>query len=137
MYVHRTYTGMYYVVCTMYIVHRTYIIDTYSTDIYDAPWYDVHRRLHRLHTDKYYIRLSTQNTTIAIIDEKKYPHRHIGVLVDSIDDLPDEGLRMEHRDGTVGVYTVDPEGNMIEFIYYTEELKPQFVTYGYTKADSE
>ena len=100
-----------------------------------AKWYQDTIDAKVTHTDKYYIRLSTQNTTIAIIDEKKYPHRHIGVLVDSLDDLPDEGLRMEHRDGTVGVYTVDPEGNMIEFIYYTEELKPQFITYGYTKTD--
>ena len=102
-----------------------------------AKWYQDTIGAEVTHTDKYYIRLSTQNTTIAIIDEKKYPHRHIGVLVDSIKDLPDEGLRIEHRDGTIGVYTVDPEGNMIEFIYYTEELRPKFVTYGYTKTDSE
>ena len=100
-----------------------------------ARWYQHTIGAKVTHTDKYYIRLSTQNTTIAIIDEKKYPHRHIGVLVDSIHDLPNEGLRMEHRDGTIGVYTTDPEGNMIEFIYYTEELRSQFVTYGYTKTD--
>ena len=62
--------------------------------------------------------------------------RVVGVLVESIEDLPEQGLRMEHRDGTIGVYTTDPEGNMIEFIYYTEELRPQFVTYGYSKTDS-
>ena len=56
-----------------------------------AKWYQDTIGAEVTHTDKYYIRLSTQNTTIAIIDEKKYPHRHIGVLVDSIDDLPDEG----------------------------------------------
>ena len=102
-----------------------------------ALWYQERLGAVVSHTDKWYIRLTMDNTTIAIIDEKKYPHRHVGVLVDSIDDLPNEGLRMEHRDGTIGVYTVDPEGNMIEFIYYTEELRPQFVTYGYTKTDSE
>ena len=54
-----------------------------------------------------------------------------------IKDLPNDGTRVEHRDGTVGVYCQDPEGNCIEFIYYTEELRPDFVTYGYTKTDSE
>ena len=101
-----------------------------------ASWYQERLGAVVSHTDQWYIRLSMDNTTIAIIDEKKYPHRHIGVLVDSLDDLPSEGLRVEHRDGTIGVYTTDPEGNMIEFIYYTEELRPQFVTYGYTKSDS-
>jgi len=102
-----------------------------------ASWYEETLGAVVSHTDKYYIRLTMENTTIAIIDEKKYPHRHIGVLVDSYDDLPKEGLRVEHRDGTVGVYTVDPEGNMTEFIYYTDDLKPQFVTYGYTKPNSQ
>ena len=101
-----------------------------------ASWYQERVGAVVAHTDQYYIPLTMDSTTIAIIDEKKYPHRHVGVLVDSLKDLPDEGLRMEHRDGTIGVYTVDPEGNMVEFIYYTEELRPQFVTYGYSKTDS-
>ena len=100
-----------------------------------SKWYQDNIGAKVTHTDRWYIRLTTENTTIAIIDEKKYPHRHIGVLVDSIDNLPEQGLRVEHRDGTVGVYTVDPEGNMIEFIYCTKQLRPQFVTYGYATRD--
>ena len=100
-----------------------------------SKWYQDNIGAEVTHTDKYYIRLTTQNTTIAIIDEKKYPHRHVGVLADSLDNLPSEGLRVEHRDGTIGVYVVDPEGNMVEFIYYTKQLRPQFVTYGYATRD--
>lgn len=98
-----------------------------------AKWYQEKIGAKVTHTDKHYIRLSTTNSTIAIIDKNKYPYNHVGVLVDSLEDLPDDGTRVEHRDGTVGVYCEDPEGNYIEFIYYTEELRPQFLTYGYTK----
>ena len=59
-----------------------------------ALWYQEKLGAVVSHKDIYYIRLTMQNTTIAIIDEKKYPHRHVGVLVDSIDDLPDQGLRI-------------------------------------------
>jgi catechol-2,3-dioxygenase len=102
-----------------------------------SEWYQKNIGAIVTHEDKFYIRLSTSNTTIAIIDKNRYPYNHIGILIDSMDDLPDDGTRVEHRDGTIGVYCQDPEGNCIEFIYYTEELRPQFVTYGYTKTDSE
>ena len=109
-----------------------------ADDIYKvAKWYQDTIGAEVTHEDKYYIRLTTKNTTIAIIDKNRYPKNHIGILVDSLDDLPDDGTRVEHRDGTVGVYCEDPEGNFIEFIYYTEELRPQFVTYADPTADSK
>ena len=101
-----------------------------------AKWYQDTIGAEVTHQDKYYIRLTTNNTTIAIIDMNRYPKNHIGILVGSLEELPKDGARVEHRDGTVGVYCEDPEGNFIEFIYYTEELRPQFVTYGHTKTDS-
>ena len=102
-----------------------------------SKWYQEKIGAKVTHTDQYYIRLTTDNSTIAIIDKNRYPYNHVGILVESMDNLPDDGTRVEHRDGTIGVYCQDPEGNCIEFIYYTEELRPQFVTYGYTKTDSE
>jgi catechol-2,3-dioxygenase len=89
------------------------------------------------HTDTHYVRLTTSNSTIAIIDKNKYPCNHIGVLVDSLDDLPEDGKRIEHRDGTVGVYCEDPEGNFVEFIYYTEDLRQEFLTYAHTTRNGE
>lgn len=102
-----------------------------------SKWYQEKIGAVITHEDKFYIRLTTDNTTIAIIDKNKYLYNHVGILVESIEDLPDDGTRVEHRDGTIGVYCEDPEGNQIEFIYYTKELRPLFVTYGYSKTDSE
>ena len=67
--------------------------------------------------------MSFNNTTIALIDENRYPCNHIGILVENIKDLPSSGRRVEHRDGTIGVYVEDPFGNVVEFIYYSKELK--------------
>jgi catechol-2,3-dioxygenase len=100
-----------------------------------AEWYQKTIGAKITHTDKHYVRLSTNNSTIALIDKNKYPYNHIGVLVDSLDDLPEGENRVEHRNGTVGVYCEDPEGNYVEFIYYTEELRSTFVTYAYAKKD--
>jgi len=100
-----------------------------------AEWYQNTIGAKITHTDKHYIRLSTNNSTIALVDKNKYPYNHIGVLVDSLDHLPEGGKRIEHRNGTVGVYCKDPEGNYVEFIYYTEELRPTFLTYAYAKND--
>ena len=98
-----------------------------------SKWYVEKTNAEIMHMDLYYVRLKLNNTTIAIIDEVKYPHNHIGVLVDSLEDLPSDGTRVEHRDGTIGVYCEDPEGNFLEFIYYTEELRSQFLTYASPK----
>ncbi len=102
-----------------------------------AEWYEKSIGAKITHTDKHYIRLSTNNSTIALIENNKYPYNHFGVLVDALSDLPEGGERIEHRNGTVGVYQQDPEGNYVEFIYYTEELRPQFLTYAHTKINSK
>ena len=97
-----------------------------------ASWYQESINAEITHVDSFYIRLSTENNTIAIIDKNRYPQNHVGILVDNLDDLPQNGRRVEHRDGTVGVYCQDPEGNCVEFIYYTEDLKSEFLTYANT-----
>ena len=97
-----------------------------------SKWYEDTIGASVTHVDEHYVRLSTDNSTIAIIDKNKYPHNHIGVLADSLEELPDSGTRVEHRDGTVGVYCEDPEGNFVEFIYYAEDLRSEFLTYAHT-----
>ena len=84
-------------------------------------WYENNTDAVLVHTDTYYRRMKLDNTTIALIDEKHYPYNHIGLLAKEYKDLPEHGLRMYHRDGTVGVYQTDPEGNTVEFIHYSEE----------------
>lgn len=80
--------------------------------------------------DSKYIRIKVQNTNIALIDKKHYPYAHIGILVNDINNLPADGLRVEHRDGTIGVYVEDPFGNYLEYIWYSDQQKEVFVKDG-------
>jgi hypothetical protein len=77
--------------------------------------------------DHKYVRLKVGNTNIALINENFYPHAHIGVLVKEKSELPVNGTRVEHRDGTIGVYVKDPFGNYLEYIWYSEDLSETFL----------
>jgi catechol 2,3-dioxygenase-like lactoylglutathione lyase family enzyme len=90
-------------------------------------WYLDHLKAEVTFRDRKYIRLKVGNTNIALIDEVHYPWAHIGVLVKDKDDLPDIGSRIEHRDGTIGVYVKDPSGNYIEYIWYSEGQSETFL----------
>ena len=90
-------------------------------------WYLGHLHAEITFRDKKYIRLKVGNTNIAIIDEKFYPHAHVGILVENYEDLPDFGQRVQHRDGTVGVYVKDPFGNYLEYIWYSPKQSETFL----------
>jgi len=78
--------------------------------------------------DEKYTRIQVQNTYIALIDQKYYPHAHFGVLVEKMCDLPlEKGEVVKHRDGTLGVYVKDPFGNYLEYIWYSDEAKKVFL----------
>ena len=78
--------------------------------------------------DLKYIRMTVSNTNIALIDKKHYPHAHFGILVEKKENLANlEGIRVEHRDGTVGVYVNDPFGNYLEYIWYSDDQKEVFL----------
>ena len=81
--------------------------------------------------DKKYTRIQVGNTNIALIDKKHYPHAHMGVLIDNLEDLPlEKGEIVRHRDGTIGVYEEDPFGNYLEYIWYSPEQKEVFLKDG-------
>jgi extradiol dioxygenase family protein len=91
-------------------------------------WYIEHTGAEVTFRDAKYIRLKLKNTNIALIDKKFYPLAHVGLLVDSQDDLPlDKGEVIHHRDGTIGVYVKDPFGNYLEYIWYSDEQKKVFL----------
>ena len=91
-------------------------------------WYVEHLKATVTFRDPKYIRLRVDNTNIALIDEKHYPHEHIGLLVDKIENLPtDKGEVIKHRDGTIGVYVKDPFGNYLEYIWYSDEARKVFI----------
>jgi extradiol dioxygenase family protein len=74
-----------------------------------------------------YIRLKVLNTNIALIDKVYYPYSHVGILVENKDELPEVGLRVKHRDGTIGVYVEDPFGNYLEYIWYSQDQSETFL----------
>lgn len=65
-----------------------------------------------------YKKIQLNNTILAIIDENRYKHSHIGILVNNLEEFPENGHIINHRDGSVGCYVLDPFGNCLEFIYY-------------------
>ena len=72
------------------------------------------------HRQENYVRIKVQNTNIALLDRSFSSSKpHIAILCDEITDLPISGSKVSHRDGTTGIYLSDPDGNMIEFIYYS------------------
>ena len=98
------------------------------SDLEEAErWYLEHVRAEVTFRDQKYIRLKVGNTNIALIDEAHYPWAHIGILVKDKNDLPDTGSRVEHRDGTIGVYVEDPFGNYIEYIWYSQDQSETFL----------
>ena len=90
-------------------------------------WYEENLGAKLQFKDQYYRRMLLNNTSLALIDENRYPDNHIGVLVEDFEQLPNVGTRIQHRDGTVGVYTKDPFGNVVEYIWYSEESKDNFI----------
>jgi extradiol dioxygenase family protein len=79
--------------------------------------------------DKKYIRLKTENTNIALIHRSFYQHAHFAILVKKKEELPtDDGITVNHRDGTTGVYVKDPFGNYLEYIWYSDDQKEVFLS---------
>ena len=86
-------------------------------------WYENKLNAVCEYSDKFYRRMRFRNSTVALISKHRYPYAHIGILAECKEDLPEDGERVEHRDGTIGVYTFDPDGNCIEHIWYNEDCK--------------
>jgi|TARA_R110002126_G_scaffold1579_8_gene9294 extradiol dioxygenase family protein len=91
-------------------------------------WYTEHLKGTVTFRDSKYIRISIQNTNIALIDKKHYKHAHFAILIEEYNDLPlDKGEIVKHRDGTIGVYVKDPFGNYLEYIWYSDSQKKVFL----------
>ena len=87
-------------------------------------WYSETLQGEITHEQENYIRFKVENTNIALLDKNYATSKpHIGILCSNICDLPNDGERIDHRDGTTGVYLQDPWGNMIEFIHYGIECQ--------------
>ena len=63
------------------------------------------------------------NSTIALISKKHYKYAHFGLLVESESEFPSGGEVVRHRDGSTGCYLKDPDGNVVEYICYSKDMK--------------
>ena len=89
-------------------------------------WYEQVCGAELIFGDHKYKRMAMDNVTIALIDKKHYKCAHIGIPVENYADLPsDKGEMVHHRDGTTGCYVKDPDGNVVEFIHYSEDCKKE------------
>jgi catechol 2,3-dioxygenase-like lactoylglutathione lyase family enzyme len=105
----------------MKIDHVAILVD--DLDI-SEKWYQENCGAILTFKDHKYRRMKMQNTTIALISKHHYEHAHIGLLVSEYGHLPSgKGKVIHHRDGTTGCYVMDPDGNMVEFIYYNDDCK--------------
>ena len=86
-------------------------------------WYEENLGAVVEHKGKDYVRLQMDNTVISLIDYDRYQYGHIGIYTKEWKDLPTNGVRTTHRDGTIGVYCFDPEGNVVEYIWYPEKTE--------------
>ena len=102
------------------IDHIALLVD--DLDIAQA-WYEKKLEAICEYSDSFYRRMRFNNTTVALISKHRYSYNHIGILTECKEDLPQDGERVEHRDGTIGVYTFDPDGNCIEHIWYNNKCK--------------
>jgi len=90
-------------------------------------WYLERLKAEVTFRDDKYIRLKVGNTNIALIDKVYYPWAHVAILVDDKEDLPKQGYKVKHRDGTIGVYVEDPFGNYLEYIWYSQDQSETFL----------
>jgi catechol 2,3-dioxygenase-like lactoylglutathione lyase family enzyme len=87
-------------------------------------WYEEICGAKTIYKDHKLRRMQMDNTTIALISKYHYPYAHIAIPVEKYADLPSNlGEIVHHRDGTTGCYVLDPDGNVVEFIYYSDDCR--------------
>jgi len=104
----------------MKVDHIAILVDNLDDS---QAWYEEKCKAELIFEDEKYKRMKVENTNIALISKHHYQHAHIGLLVENTDKFPENGKIIHHRDGTIGCYLTDPDGNVVEYIYYSDELK--------------
>ena len=84
-----------------------------------AIWYSKNVDATIDYIDKSWAMLDIKGTKLALTLHDHHPP-HVAFCVDSLEELgPDY---REHRDGSCYVYKMDPSGNIIELIYWRNEI---------------
>ena len=83
-----------------------------------TSWYKDNLGVEVLYQDETWAMLSTGKTKIALTVKSQHPP-HLGFAVEKLDNLPCKEAKY-HRDGSAYHYVSDPDGNVIEFLYYPQ-----------------
>lgn len=81
-------------------------------------WYAEHLDIEIKYQDKTWALASAHGTDIAFVTQQHHPP-HVAFKVNNIEDLG--GKHSTHRDGSHYIYKKDPDGNIIELIYWKEK----------------
>jgi len=83
-----------------------------------ASWYTQNLGAEIIYCDESWAMLNIGLTKIALTIANQHPP-HLGFSVGSLDKLPCDNPKY-HRDGSAYHYVEDPDGNVIEYVYYPE-----------------
>ena len=87
-----------------------------------AEWYKKNLGFKIDYIDESWAMLCCGDTKLALALSSCHPP-HIAIRIKSLSDFPDGEIRY-HRDGSAYLYQKDPDGNVIEYIYYPQEEDP-------------
>ena len=85
-----------------------------------VSWYTQRFGFEVAYIDDTWAMMKKGDLKLALTISRQHPP-HIAFRVEREEDLPEDNPR-EHRDKTKYVYETDPDGNVIEWIWYPEEL---------------
>ena len=81
-----------------------------------VEWYTNSLDAEIIYEDKTWAMLNVKGTQLALTLPEQHP-AHIAFRVNNLEDIPCTDIRV-HRDKTKYAYVEDPDGNIIEYIYY-------------------
>jgi len=81
-----------------------------------SEWYQKNFGFEIEYIDETWAMLKAENAKLALTLPNQHPN-HVAIQVESLNDFP-EGKIKYHRDGSAYLYQKDPDGNVVEYIYY-------------------
>ena len=96
-----------------------------------AEWYKSNFGFDVEYIDKSWAMLKRGKTKLALTLPGLHPP-HIAIQVDSLTKFPSGKIKY-HRDGSAYLCVKDPDGNIVEYIYYpNNETKPEWECINFT-----
>tara|TARA_Y100000034_G_C6868901_1_gene396382 strand:+ start:385 stop:696 length:312 start_codon:yes stop_codon:yes gene_type:complete len=74
------------------------------------------------YVDDSWAMLKIGDTRLALVTPSQHPN-HTGIEVESFNAFPDGSHVKQHRDGSWYAYQSDPDGNIIELVYFGNDYR--------------